>query len=78
MRKFPELCSKARLLPVEPGSTLTEEDLTVLICSDCPFYKEGQDEELECGAYHLLAHLLEKKVLTVRDILEAAGCEEKG
>ncbi len=77
MRKFPKLCSKAHLLPADPAQVLTEEELTVLICSDCPFYKEGQDEELECGAYHLLAHLLRKKVLTVADILEAAGCARR-
>jgi hypothetical protein len=69
--EFPKLCSKAHLIPVEADRELTDEDLTRLICSDCPFYKEGQDEELECGAYHLLVHLLRKKVLTVRDILDA-------
>ena len=77
MRKFPKLCSKAHLLPKDPGRALTEEDLTILICSDCPFYKEGQDEELECGAYHLLALLLKEKVVTVADILKAAGCGQE-
>jgi hypothetical protein len=77
MSKFPKLCSKAHLLPADPEQALTEEDLTILICSDCPFYKEGQDEELECGAYHLLAHLLRNKVLRVGDILEAAGCAKR-
>jgi len=69
--EFPKLCAKAHLIPDDPGRELTDEDLTRLICSDCPFYKEGVDEELECGAYHLLAHLLRKNVLTVRDILDA-------
>ena len=73
---FPKLCAKAHLIPADPDVELTEEDLTRLICSDCPFYKEGQDEELECGAYHLLVRLLRKKVLTVRQILDAA-CDEK-
>ena len=76
MTQFPKLCAKADLLPTDPDRDLSEEELTTLICSDCPFYKEGQDEELECGAYHLLAHLLRRKVLSVRDILDAAGCED--
>lgn len=70
-KEFPKLCAKAHLIPEDPDRELTEEELTLLICSDCPFYKEGQDEELECGAYHLLTHLLRKRVVTVRDILEA-------
>jgi hypothetical protein len=74
--EFPKLCSKAHLIPSEAGRELTDEDLTRLICSDCPFYKEGQDEELECGAYHLLVHLLRKKTLTVRDILDAVREED--
>jgi hypothetical protein len=74
--EFPKLCSKAHLIPAEAGRELTDEDLTRLICSDCPFYKEGHDEELECGAYHLLVHLLREKVLTVRDILDAVREED--
>ena len=73
---FPKLCAKAHLLPADPDAELTEEDFTRLICSDCPFYKEGQDEELECGAYHLLVRLVRRKVLTVRQILDAC-CDEK-
>ena len=74
--EFPKLCAKAGQLPLEPGLELTDDELTILICSDCPFYKEGQDEELECGAFNLLSHLLKKKVLTVRDILSAVRDEE--
>ena len=53
------------------GVTLGDADLVRLICSDCPFYKEGEDEELECGAFMLLRHLLRKKAVTVKGILEA-------
>ena len=74
---FPKLCAKAGELPRDPGRELTDEELTILICSDCPFYKEGQDEELECGAYNMLVHLLRKKVLSVGDILRAACDEER-
>ena len=73
---FPKLCARAERIPSSPDRDLTDEELTLLICSDCPFYKEGEDEELECGAYHLLAHLLRRKALTVKDILHAVGEED--
>lgn len=73
---FPKLCAKAGELPLDPDRDLTDDELTILICSDCPFYKEGQDEELECGAFNLLSHLLQKKVLSVRDILRSLRDEE--
>ena len=54
-----------------PDAPLGDAALVRLICSDCPFYKEGEDEELECGAFMLLRHLLRKKVVTVKGILDA-------
>ena len=71
MSGFPKLCAAAHLLPTDPGAALGDADLVRLICSDCPFYKEGEDEELECGAFMLLRHLLRKKVVTVQAILDA-------
>jgi hypothetical protein len=68
---FPKLCAAAHLLPTDPGAALGDADLVRLICSDCPFYKEGEDEELECGAFMLLRHLLRKRVVTVQAILDA-------
>jgi len=68
---FPKLCAAAHLLPQDPDAPLGDADLVRLICSDCPFYKEGEDEELECGAFMLLRHLLRKKVVTVKGILDA-------
>jgi hypothetical protein len=75
---FPKLCAAAHLLPSGPDAPLGDADFVRLICSDCPFYKEGEDEELECGAFMLLRHLLRKKVLSVPAILEAVRGEEKG
>jgi len=69
--EFPKLCAAAHLLPTDPDAELGDADLVRLICSDCPFYTEGEDEELECGAFMLLRHLLRRKVLTVRGILDA-------
>ena len=71
MSDFPKLCAAARLLPADPETALGDADLVRLICSDCPFYKEGEDEELECGAFMLLRHLLRKKAVTVQGILDA-------
>ena len=71
MSDFPKLCAAAHLLPRDPDAALGDADLVRLICSDCPFYKEGEDEELECGAFMLLRHLLRKKVVTVQGILDA-------
>jgi hypothetical protein len=68
---FPKLCAAAAQLPVDPDAALSDADLVRLICSDCPFYKEGEDEELECGAFMLLRHLLRAKVVTVPAILAA-------
>lgn len=78
MSEFPKLCAKAHLLPTDPDAPLGDADLVRLICSDCPFYKEGEDEELECGAFMLLRHLLRRKAVSVRAILDAArgGDEE--
>ena len=71
MSGFPKLCAAASLLPADPEAELTDADIVRIACSDCPFYKEGEDEELECGAFRLLRHLLRRKVVTVREILEA-------
>jgi len=68
---FPKLCAAARLLPTDPDAAPSDADLVRLICSDCPFYKEGEDEELECGAFMLLRHLLRNKAVTVQGILDA-------
>ena len=68
---FPKLCAAASLLPSGPDAPLTDADIVRIACSDCPFYKEGEDEDLECGAFVLLRHLLRKKVLTVEAILAA-------
>lgn len=75
--EFPKLCARAHTLPRDSDGRLTHEELVVLICSDCPFYEEGKDEELECGAFKLLNHLLRKKVLTVDAILDTVRCRDE-
>lgn len=71
MSGFPKLCAAARVLPADPGADLSDADVVAIACSDCPFYKPGEDEELECGAFRLLRHLLRKKVVSVQAILDA-------
>ncbi len=50
---------------------LSKEGSTALLCGDCPFYKEGEDEELECGSFSLLYRLLQKKILRPEDLVRA-------
>ena len=77
MDEFPKLCAAAHLLPRDPAATLSDADIVRVVCGDCPFYKEGEDEELECGAFRLLRHLLKKRVVTVRQILDAVRPEDE-
>ncbi len=69
---FKKLQEKKEKFLRDPDCVLKNESgLTELLCSDCEFYKEGQEEELACGAYNILARLLEKKVLTADQIVRA-------
>jgi hypothetical protein len=47
--------------------TFDKEFLTDLICKHCEFYKESE-KELECGAFKILKGLLEKGVITPKEI----------
>ena len=49
---------------------LDKDDLVDLICKCCDFYKDS-DKDLECGAYKILQNLLEKGVITPKDIQDA-------
>ena len=77
MSDFPRLCAAAGRLPLDPAAELTDADVVRIACSDCPFYKEGEDEELECGAFRLLRHLLRRKVLTVQAVLDAVRADDE-
>jgi len=47
--------------------TFDKEFLIELICKKCEFYKESE-KELECGAFKILKGLLEKGVVTPKEI----------
>jgi hypothetical protein len=53
---------------------LSREELMNIICSGCPFFSE-EKERLECGAFRIVAALIEKGLLD-RDTLKALS-EEK-
>ncbi|MGQ9509592.1 MAG: hypothetical protein ACUVTN_09375 [Thermodesulfobacteriota bacterium] len=44
-----------------------KEALIELICTHCEFYKESE-KDLECGAYKILKALLEKGLITPKQI----------
>jgi hypothetical protein len=50
--------------------TFDKECLIELICKHCEFYKESE-KELECGAFKILKGLLEKGVITPKEINDA-------
>jgi hypothetical protein len=47
-----------------------KETLACLICKCCDFYKDS-DKDLECGAYKILQRLLEKGIVTSKDVQDA-------
>jgi hypothetical protein len=48
---------------------LDKASLIDLICKQCEFYKDS-DKELECGAFKILKGLLEKGVITPKEIID--------
>ncbi len=68
---FPNILENAEKFLNDPGYLKTQEGFTKFICGDCEFYKEGEDEEIACSGYSLIKLLLDKKVLTVENIIDA-------
>jgi hypothetical protein len=68
---FPNLLKDCHKFLNDPGCLKTQEGMTEFICRDCDFYKEGEDEEIACGAFYLLQLLIEKRVVTVETIVDA-------
>jgi hypothetical protein len=55
---------------ISPIMDLNKESLIKLICHHCEFYKES-DKDLECGAFKILRALLNKGVITPKEIEDA-------
>jgi hypothetical protein len=68
---FPNLLKSAEEILSNSDCLKTQEGMTKFACADCDFYKEGEDEHLACGAYLLLEFLLEKKMVTAEQIINA-------
>jgi len=69
---FSNLKSKAQYFRDNPQYCLTTDGLIDLACRDCDFWKED-DRDYECGARALLGLLLQKKVISVEEIIRAVS-----
>ena len=68
---FSNLLRNAEKILENPDCLKTQEGLTAFACADCDFYKEDEDEHLACGAYNLIDFLLEKRLVTAEQIIDA-------
>jgi len=75
---FPNLLKNAEKFLNDPDCLKTQEGLTSFACADCDFYKEGEDEHLACGAYLLIEFLLDKKLITAEQIIDAIRSDTSG
>ncbi len=55
------------------GPDLSRGDLRALLCSDCDFFDEEHDDELECSCFQMLALLLRRGVLTPGSLAAAVN-----
>jgi hypothetical protein len=69
---FSHLKSKTAFFLSNPEYCRTKDGLIDLICRDCEFWKEDE-RDYECGAFKLLRLLLEKKLISIEDILNAVS-----
>jgi hypothetical protein len=68
--EFPGFVKKARKI-LEGTSSLEDiEDYRELLCSDCPFYHHGEEENEECGCFLLLKALLERDAFDLEGALD--------
>lgn len=72
VRAHPSFARVAREV-LEGKRSLDESTYRELLCSDCPFYHPGEEENLECGCYLLLKDLLGRGAVDLRRCLEALG-----
>lgn len=68
--KFTNLLLRLDKFEKEPGLIHTKDGAVELFCADCDFYKES-DKDLECGAFKLLRLLVDKELLTLKQINDA-------
>jgi hypothetical protein len=68
---FPGFRGKARDILEGRSSLETQQDYRDLLCSDCPFYHHGEEENEECGCFLLLKFLLRKGGFDLEEALRA-------
>ncbi len=67
---FKKLKKNLNLCRANPDLIHSKDGAVHLFCADCDFYK-GSDKDLECGAFKLLRRLVEKGVVTPKNIEDA-------
>lgn len=67
---FSNLRNKSQYFLDNPHYCMSKEGLIDLVCRDCEFWKENE-RDYECGALALLRTLLQKNVLSIKEIVGA-------
>jgi len=67
---FPNFLKKAEKLKGKSVQELTPKDWIELICKDCQFYHEEEEEKLECAAFKILRELILKEVVSLEEASE--------
>lgn len=75
-RCFPNLKAAAGRLERQAGE-LTRSDLRALLCSDCDFYGDDHEEELECSCFTMLSWLLSTGKISPQELAASLPDEEK-
>ncbi|MBE0429895.1 MAG: hypothetical protein IBX61_08485 [Thermoleophilia bacterium] len=74
--EFPQLMAAARKLA--DGRDLSRDQLRGLLCRDCRFWHEQDEEELECSCFLILATLLAEGVLTPESLARSLRGHKTG
>ncbi len=47
---------------------MVKDEYVALICTHCDFFKEDEDEQLECAAFKVLKNMLQKGIISQQEI----------
>lgn len=75
---FPNILANCQKFLSDPDYLKTQRGLTEFICRDCSFYKEGEDEDIACGAFYLIKLMLDKKLVSIEEIVNAVRSDLSG
>ena len=68
--KFPNFLNKAEELRNKKPEEFAKEDWVELICRDCEFYHEEEEEQLECAAFKMMRELIKSGVLSLESAVQ--------